>query len=337
MSRIQSPYVVGEGDISVWHAWGDGLPVAGPTLRHRELASGFRTGLRISQVPAADGVPSSFGDWRVHGSGDPRGVSWMIEISSAFGAIWDDGAQVASMVSPGAPVVIVVRFRDRSRPDLWRVLQFHDAVLMPTDTGDESQRMMRSVRFSAGWMDEYKSGVMPELAPRVRGIIEWRHLGRVVRAWEYDPIADSWDEDQENVVTVDGEPLKYVDLDIYGEGAELAMLAAVTGSGTLAGDPAAVIGWKDVKVFEADQDGLRVSPGWAIEADGIAEPLLIPESGRHWEHPRVIIRVMGRTYATICAGVVAMPSLSMEDPGEQIDMPVRMGALRLFPAGGWIW
>lgn len=337
MSRIQSPFVVVEADVSVWHAWGDGVPVTGPTQRHRAIASGFRTGLRISQAPGADDLPGAFGEWRMNGPALVRNGGWTVECSSALGAVWDEGAQAASMLPPGTPVVVVVRFQDRAKPDLWRVYQFHDAETMPADATDDSQRMMRSLRFSAGWMEEFKSGVMPGLEPRLRGVIEWRHLGRVVRGWEYDPDTDTWAEDPENVVSLEGGDVRYVGLEIDGSDAQISMLAAVTGEGTLAGDPATVIGWQDVAVFSAGSSGLTLDPGWLLQTDGIAEPLLLPESGRHWEHPRLVFRVLGRTYATACAGVVALPSLTMDDPGVMLDMPLRMGALRMFPDGGWIW
>lgn len=325
--------------MAVWYAWGDGLSVAGPTVRHRQLAVGYRTGVRMTQM--GDGAPevAGFGEWRrsapvpVVGGG-----TWMVELSSAFGAVWDEGAPGAAMMPAGAPVVVVVRFQDRVRPGVWRVFQFHDAVLLPGDVADDAQRMMRGVRFAAGWCEEFKSGVMPGLEPRVRGVLEWRHGGRAVRAWEYDPEADVWAEDPENALVVEGETLHYVGMSESGGVVTLSMLAAMTGDGVMGGDAAAVLGWVDVDVFSVSAaGGLVFSPGWLLEADGSPEPLLLPESGRHWEHPRVVVRVLGRVYATFCAGVVAVPDLRMEDPGAMLDVPVRLGDMRMFPDGAWIF
>lgn len=334
MARIQRPFTVHEAEVAVWHAWGDGIPVAGPTPRHLNLPVTFRAGLRMAQGEGLE-TGGDFGEWRgrraIPGDGE-----WTVEMSSPLGAAWDAGVQVDSLPPVGAPVVIVVRFFDRAA-GLWRVYQFHDAFLAPADAGEDGQRMMRALRFAAGWREEFKSGTMPGLEPRLRGVIEWRHLGRVVRCWEYDPVLDAWQEDAENVVTMEGVPVRYVTLDssVPGE-VSVAMLAAVSQDGEMAGLQAALLGWKDVAVFTVGSSGLTLEPGWTLEAQGAAEPLLLPPSGRHWEHPKVVFRVLGRHHATACAGVFALPALQEGVPERPMDLPLRIGRLLLYPDGGWL-
>jgi hypothetical protein len=337
-TRIQTPYTVHEADVGVFHAWGDGLPVVGPTPRHQDVADGggFRAGLKMAQVDAGGRV-GDFSEWRLNSPSPVIPGEWVVELSSPLGTATSAGVQVASLLASGAPVIVVVRFRCR-HTGLWRVYQFHDAVALPADAAEESQRMMRDIRFSAGWMEEFKSGTMPPLEPRMRGVIEWRHLGRTVRCWEYDPEADAWAEDPENLIVMEGEQVRHVGLDFSSGGMALSMLAAVSRDVELASIQASGTGWLDVGVFSvpSGSSGLTMEPGWVLETEGITEPLLLPPSGRHWEHPRVVFRVLGRTYATACAGVFAVPSLDSGTPDRPLDLPVRMGRLILYPDCAWV-
>lgn len=338
MAKIQKPFTVHEAEVAVFHAWGDGMRSAGPTPRHLTQPAGesFRAGLRISQAEGAAAGVGGFGEWRLHAPWPVSDGAWLVEMSAPLGTVWDDGAQVAALLPPGVPSIIVVRFRCRDT-GVWRVYQFHDAVALPGDAGEDSQKVTRALRFSAGWLEEYKSGTMPALEPRVRGVIEWRHLGRVVRCWEYDADANTWAEDAENLTTMEGHAVRHVSLDWTGADVAVSMLAAVTQETATAGLQGVRIGWMDVQVFEVNAAaGLVLAPGWVLEAQGCAEPLLLPESGRHWEHPRVVFRVLGRTHATARAGTFAMPSMNQGTPDMPMDIPLRLGRLVLYPDGGWI-
>jgi hypothetical protein len=296
----------------------------------------FRAGLRISQADAGAGAVGGFGEWRLNAPWPVADADWLVEMGAPLGTTSDEGAQVAALLPPGVPSIVVARFRCRDT-GVWRVYQFHDAVALAGDAGEDGQKVSRGLRFSAGWLEEFKSGTMPALEPRVRGVIEWRHLGRVVRCWEYDADANTWAEDAENLITMEGQPVRHVSLDFTGNDVAVSMLAAVTQEATTAGQQGVRIGWLDAQVFDVKEaTGLVLAPGWALETLGCAEPLLLPESGRHWEHPRVVFRVLGRTHATARAGVLAMPALTNGDPDMPLDIPLRLGRLLLYPEGGWI-
>ena len=332
-----NPFSVHEASVGIFHAWGDGIPVTGPTGRHLQpMTDEFRAGLKMVHAEG-DVARRGFADWRMHGPEAVTAPGWMVEFSVPLGAMMDaGGVALPSMVPPGVPVVVVVRFLCKEE-GVWRVFQFHDAVVLPSDASDESQRMFRTLRVSAGWMEEFKSGLMPAVEPRMRGVIEWRHLGRTVRCWEYDPEEDSWAEDAENTQVMDGQTVRYVSLDFSGGDVAVSFLAAKTQDGAAGGIAASEVGWIDAACFSVGaSSGLTMEPGWVVEASGCAEPLLLTPSGRHWEHPRVVFRVLGRIYATAEAGVLALPALTQRDPDKPLDLPLRLGRLMLYPDGGWV-
>ena len=336
-----NPYTVHEAEAGFFHAWGDGIPVGGPLPRHLApaLSNEFRVGCKISQT-AGGGLEADFGEWRLHRPQTAGDAEWMVEMELPLGAMTDEAAvQLSSFTRTGTPVVLVLRFRCRET-GYWRLLQFHDAVLLPSDVTEDGQRMLRTVKVSAGWMEESKSGTMPAVQPRLRGVVEWRHLGRVVRCWEYDAAANTWAEDAENVTTLDGETFRYVSLDFSGADAAVSGMAARTEDGVAGGVAATGMAWIDARMFRVESSSLtgeatvEMEPGWELETLGCAEPLLLPESGRHWEHPRVVFRFLGRTYATAQGGVLAMPALTSATPEKRMDFPIRLGRLLLYPEGG---
>ncbi len=337
------PYTVHEAEVAVFHAWGDGLPVGGPLPRHLQpaVADEFRAGLKISQVEADGGLRGDFAEWRRHRPQRVAAGDWMVEMSAPLGAVQDAaGVQLESFLRPGMPVVLVVRFHCQDT-GLWRLFQFHDCVVLAGDAGDEAQWMRRGMKFSAGHMEEFKSGAEPALVPRVRGVIEWRHLGRCVRCWEYDAEENSWAEDAENVEVVgegeEAETARYVSLDFSESGVDFSYLAARTVAATSGGVEGVGIGWLDAFAFSVlESSGLTLQPGWQVEAAGCAEPVLLPPSGRHWEHPRVVFRVLGRIYATVEAGVLALPTMVEGEPEDAIDYPIRLGRLVFYPEGGYV-
>lgn len=335
-----NPFSVHEVSVGVFHAWGDGYAVAGPTDRHlRPLVDEFRAGMRMNQDGAGEDERGAFGEWRRHAPDDVSQGGWMVEFSVPLGGTEDaQGVAISSLLPAGAPVVLVVRFFCRDT-GVWRVFQFHDAVALPADVADESQKMMRVLKFSAGLMEEFKSGVMPAVVPSLRGVIEWRHLGRVVRCWEYDAAANEWQEDAENVQVVSGETVRYVTLDSSTAPGTMVVsyLAALSQAGVVGGLAASELGWLDAECFTVDESsGLTFAPGWELEAEGCAEPLLLRASDQHWEHPRVVFRFLGRIYGTARAGVFAVPRLVEGSPDEPLDFPLRLGRLVMYPEGAYL-
>ena len=335
------PYTVHEAEVAFFHAWGDGTPVGGPLGRHLAppVVEEFRAGLKISQVGDGDGggLATDFSEWRMHRPQELFDSGWLVEMDVPLGAVTDAaGVQLSVFTRAGTPVILVVRFRCRET-GFWRLLQFHDAVLLPSEAGEDGQKMFRSIKVSAGWLEECKSGAMPAVEPRLRGVVEWRHLGRVLRCWEYDAVANAWAMDAENSETLDGDTFRYVDLEFSGGDVLVSAMAARTVDGVAAGIAAAGIGWLQARVFQVlGSSGLTLEPGWVLETAGCAEPLLLPPSGRHWEHPRVVFRFLGRTYATARAGVLALPALTEGTPETPVDFPLRLGRLILLPDGGWV-
>lgn len=330
-----------------FHAgWRDGFPVVGPVERHGNagLIDEFRAGLSIGQVRGDAGGEGAFGEWRMHGGDAAAGQDgWIVEMKLPLVAVVDGGAQVSSWPDAGSPLVVTVRFRDLET-GWWRIWQFHDAVLLPLEAAaGENENMFRTVRISAGWMeDRYHGAAVPDVVPVVRGVIEWRHAGRRVRAWEYDFNTDEFTECGENVSVVDSETVRYVNVAVTGEDAaeEVAVsyLAAKTDPIVKSGGvPGYGIGWMDAAVFVVSpSSGLTFWPGWVLETEGAAEPLTMDESGRHWEHPCVVFRVLGRVYASFSHGVMAVPKMTDGFPEGMLDAPIRLGRLILLPAGAWM-
>lgn len=333
------PYTVHEAEVAVFHAWGDGLPVDGPLSRGLlvPVADEFRSGLKIGQVGGGAGLSGDFGEWRLNRPQAVMGGEWMVEFTAPLGAPRDEvGVNLGSFLLPGMPVVVVVRFQCRET-GVWRVFQFHDCVVLAGDAGDEGQWMVQGAKFSAGHMEEYKSGAIPALVPRLRGVIEWRHLGRRVRCWEYDAGTNTFAEEAENSEVVGGDVVRYVNLDFSGDGVGLSYLAASLVDVTSGGVAAKAVGWADAAAFSVtESSGLTFEPGVEMEAEGCAEPLLLPVSGRQWEAPRVVFRFLGRVYATLEAGVLALPDFTVGAPVAPMDFPLRLGRLLLYPAGGWL-
>lgn len=337
-------YIVHEADVAFFSAWRDGFPVYGPFERHAVLGltDDFRAGLTIRQLRDSDGEGGAFGEWRKHAGDSLPGVdSWQVDMKLPLVAMLDDDERVPSWPDAGAPLVMVIRFLDK-KTGWWRLYQFHDAILLPVDASEDSQNMMRSVNVSAGWMEErYHGEAVPDLVPAIRPVIEWRHAGKRVRAWEYDPVLDEFIEGGENVSLIDDVEQRYVSLNFSEvEGVEVAALyymAAGTASQFVAGGLAGQqVGWGEVGVFEIGASGLNLWPGWAIENEGAVEPLACADSGRHWEHPRVVMRLLGRIYATISHGIFAFPKLEEGYPDVIIDPPLRIGRLLLLPEGGFL-
>lgn len=332
---VRSPFTVWNAEVEIHHAWADGFPLRGPLGRHlaAPLVSRFRSGVSFSQVEPGARMGGSFGEWRAHGPGRAMASDWLVEMAGVLGDEWQDGERISQWLRPGTPLVVVVRYFCRES-GAWRLFQFHDAELLPLAAGDDAGRMGMTVRVAAGWMEEFKSGEMPAMEPRIRGVIEWHHSGRVVRCWEYDPVADEWVEDAEN--SAQEGAARYVTMD-DSDGVALGMMAAVTAEASMAGIAAAEIEWRSVGlVVIGESSGLTFFPGISMETPGCPEPVMMPPSGRHWEHPKMVFRVLGRVYATACAGVLVMPSFQEGAREGCLDVPIRLGRLVLYPDGGWL-
>ena len=175
---------------------------------------------------------------------------------------------------------------------------------------------------------------MPGMTPRLVGVIEWHHAGRHVPCYHYDADTDEWTENEENLFAAGETPARYVTLVEDGDDWSLGYLAARTAPSSAAGIDTTGIGWIDVQPLRVlGASGLSLDPGWQIQP-GCPEPITMPPSGHHWDHPRVCFRFLGRLYATLAHGVFAVPSMSTGVPDTPpLDMPIRMGRLLLLPDG----
>jgi hypothetical protein len=333
-------FTVHEAEFAVFHAWRDGMPVTGPLDRHQAtgLITRFTSGLKMTRDPVGE-VPRGFGEWRAK-PGVFRHSEWTVETSGAVAALFEGGTlQVNAFLPQGAPLILLVRFYSEES-GRWRLFQFHDCEIGPVNAADSSENMMQAVTFHAGWMEELtgaSGGTLPSMVPRLRGVIEWRHAGRCVACWFYDAADDSFTENPENVATVGEETVRYVSLAEDEDGMDVSYLAAMTvpAPDPVAGLPAVGIGWADVRALQINEvGGLVLEPGWVLQ-EGAAEPITLPPSGMHWEHPQVVFRFLGRTYATLAHGVFCVPSLTNEAV-EPFDFPIRLGRLVLLPDGAWV-
>lgn len=332
-----TPFTVHEADIAVFHAWEDGIAVAGPLDRHLQsgLVSAFRQSLTISRTSPHEGE-RAFADWR--SSPLPHGVAWSIETSAPLSAL-TDGAPVSSWFTPGIPLVVLVRFLC-SITGQWRLFQFTDASPADSSTAESAQTMLTGHKFHAGFMEEFKGSAAepaPALVPRYLGVIEWRHLGRRIPCWYYNAETATWSETAENQIPLGEDTARYISLDQSDpDDVRLSYLAARTEPGTQAGLDATRIGWIDTPAFRITAStGLTFEPGWHLQT-GCPEPITLPPSGRHWEHPRCVFRFGRRLYATLSHGVFAMPSFYADTtPDIPIDFPIRLSRLVLLPDAGY--
>lgn len=335
-------YTVGEADFALFHGWRDGMAVRGPLDRH--LTSGliarFTTGLKITAVPDGEASGGGFGEWRKF-PGAKVPVVWTVETSTPLAALFEGGVQVASLLPVGAPLILLVRFFSPAT-GRWRMFQFHDCEVGPVDVGDASENMMQTAVFRAGWREELtgsSGGTLPPMVPRVRGVIEWRHLGRCIPCWYFNADDNSWTENPENWDDSGAEVVRYVSLEDEVEGVRLSYLAArtVATAAPVAGLAGVGIGWVDARalqVLAAGAEGLMLEPGWQLQEEA-AEPITLPPSGRHWEQPQVVFRFLGRIYATLSHGFLCVPSLT-RGMVEPFDFPIRLGRLVLLPDGAWV-
>lgn len=335
-------YTVNEADFALFHGWRDGRAVNGPLDRHLAcgLIAKFTTGLKISGVPDGEMPAPGFGEWRKF-PGAKVPVLWTVETSAPLAALFEGGVQVASLLPAGAPLILMVRFYS-TETGRWRMFEFHDCEIGPVNAGDASENMMQVAQFRAGWREDLtgsSAGTLPPMVPRLRGVIEWRHLGRYVPCWYFDADANAWTENPENLDDSGDEAVRYVSLETEDDGMKISYMAARTVATVdlVAGLPGVGIGWVDARalqVLDAGSSGLTMEPGWAVQ-EGAAEPITLPPSGRRWEHPQVVFRFLGRIYATLSHGLFCVPSLSA-GAVEPFDFPIRIGRLVLLPDGAWV-
>lgn len=331
-------FTVHEAEFAVYHAWRDGMVVNGPLDRHHtsSIISKFTSGLRVTRNPESEGV-GGFGDWRAAHS--PMGPSlWTVETSAAFAAVFDHTAQLPSFLMPGMPLVLLVRFYS-SETGRWRLLQFHDAELGGTDVGESSQNMMQAVSFRAGWMEEITGvggGTLPPMVPVLRGVLEWRHLGRRIACWYYDPEEDAWTENPENVVGEGEEASRFITMEEDEGVTFVSFMTPFTQAATepMAGLPGVKRAWMNARVMQLASSGLTLEPGWEVQREA-AEPIAMHASGAHWDHSRMVFRFLGRIYATVTHGLFCVPTFQ-EGAVVPFDFPIRIGPLVLLPDGAWV-
>lgn len=335
-----SHFTVHEAECAFYHAWHDGIAVTGPLPRHQlaPFSEQFRAGLSIEPVePTTEPANTPFGEWR-H-SASPFGIPhtpWRLSLSLPLAAIADAKAQVTSFPPLGMPVIVVCRFLCGDTGH-WRVLEFHDARLTSSPVSEDNQNMMRALTFEAGWMEERIGSSLlpaPDLAPIPSIVAEYRHLGRRIRCWEYLPYANEWHECPENRTGPIDDPARYIHITHTPTAGSLSYMAART-------DP--VPGMEDVDlhgigwVFEHaiathESGGLTLADGWSVQP-GAAELIALHPSALHWEHPRVVIRHLGRIYATIGSGHLATPAWHPFPPAATTALPARIGPLIILPHG----
>lgn len=337
MSLALNPFTVHEADVAVFYAWRDGRVIDGPMPRHLQsgMVAKFRASLNLTRKvdPAR---AHAFGDWR-HPESAEDGL-WTVEMTYPIGSVVDEGgAHVSSSMPAGEDMTVLVRFFDELNGH-WRVFQFHHARRSADLTTAEQQELgINTLGFTAAWMEPFRGGNaadLPPLVPREWGVIEWIHGARRIPCHYYDPATDSWTETGENFRVDGGETLRYVTLETTAGLTTLSYLAPITAATTTAGGiDASKLAWIDALAFAADSSGLHPAHGWQVQTGGGPEPLTIPPSGRHWEHPRVVIRFLGRVYASLAHGTIATPALVTGPPSPSIDPPIRLGpSLAMLPA-----
>ncbi len=334
------PFTVHEAEIALFHAWNDGRPVQGPLARHLApgIIASFRAGLTITRQDGGE-MPGAFGEWR--GSGLRPG-GWTIETSAPLAALTDGIVPVDSLPCPGTPVIVMVRFL-HAESGQWRLWQFHDAELLPPTAAESEEKMMTAWRIRAGHREEFSGTVLATLpdmdAPVLRGAIEWMHRGRMVRCWDYDVSSNTWTERPENHIAVGVDTARYVTLTIAGDDAFVLYMTPRTEIVDGAGGAIdrSLLSWLNALAFTVSSSGLTPDDDWMLETEGCNEPVEIPASGLHWDHPVVAFSFLGRRYATLSHGVIALPSLADGFPETPpLDTPLRIGRLLLLPDAAYL-
>lgn len=337
MSFLIIPYTIHEAEIAIFHSWSDGKEIKGPMKRHLEsgLVAKFNASLSFTRIAAGESM-RAFGDWRK--DQDTREDGWQITMSYPYGAIKDhDGTEVSSSLEIKADYIILVRFYDQDSQS-WRMLQFHYARIDDNLPANETQEViMNSLSFHAGWREEFKGGLasgLPDMTPRKWGVIEWVHQGRVIPCYYYDADTDAWMETDENPKLTDlGQTIRYVTLETTSGETTLSMLSPITETETLpSGVEIENLTWVNAQVFTSDSADLHLGQGWQLQTEGCPEPIKMPASSRHWEHPVVRVRFLSRVYGTFGHGTVAVPKLEYTAPPAGIDTPIILGpSLAMLP------
>lgn len=313
------PLTIHEADVALFQSWPDGRRMTGPLPAHLEATAEakFRVGLSLTRR-ASDRRDGAFGDWR-HG-GFLTGGGWKVEFRQPFGSLLEaSGKHVSSLIEPGREFTLLVRFLDEDTGH-WHLFQFHHARIgddLPI--AEQNQIAEQSYSFEAAWLEHFRGSnpaTLPALEPREWGVVEWEHAGRCVPCHYYNPATGAWLETDENEHEVEGSgAVKYVSIEDDGGGTiELSYLTprTVTESGPVL--DRTVLSWLDAKAANFDAAGITPAPGWQLQTNGCAEPLTCAPSERHWQHPRVRLRFLGRVYATLSHGIIAVPAVTEGAP-----------------------
>jgi hypothetical protein len=338
MSALIQPWGIHDAEMALWPAWKDGMPMRGPFAedadgrRWPEPLFYCKANLNIAETWA----PGEAGGLAWQGVAEAVGKSYKIAVDFPDGAVQDAWGRVTSRLPEGGMYVLTVRY---AAGGVWTTLRFFHTVVESDGSAESGQVMMRPLRFAAGWMQEDTgSGTYPSLDPLVYGEVDWVCGSRRIPCMRYDPLAEEWTSRVENDI---GDGTRFVNISPVdaSEGADVFVSYYVPrteevepGGGKLRRRD---IVWTNRIAFSVGRwdspttHGLRFTEGYALQAGNHVEPLEMIPQGRVLDEPVVVFHYIGRVYASLGHGVLAVPGLT-EGVVEARHDPM----FRISPTGG---
>lgn len=351
-----TPWTIHEAEVALYPAWKDGLPLRGPGSSGGSPAPVFscKSALSISGTPRKTAAMGY--DWT--GNSPTADGEWEISISFPEGAYADGVSRALSRLANGGFHILVVRFIDEVTGQ-WSCFRWYYATWESDESSESSQILGRSVRVRSTWMqEEVGSSAAPSLSPIPYGEVDWICGPHRVTCYTFNPLSETWLSLPRNSIGEGGSYVTFAPVEgaLTTDVALSALFPRVVGGGFAFGMiQRGVIEWQQIPLLQiGNQDstehhGLTLMGDLDLQAIGISEPLLTHPRSRVLDEPVIVFRYLRRVYATLGHGVLAVPSLTInEDPPFTHDYAFRLAipgdfnpatgqaGLTLLPDGAWL-
>lgn len=327
-----TPWTIQESEIALYPAWGDGMPITGPSDPRGFSRTLLRckTSLSISFSPVA-GAPFGFNVGAADANIDG---AWEISVSIPDGAHADDVSRILSRMHHGGLHVLVVAFEDVIKKQ-WTVMRFFYVTISSDESSDSSQVMRRQIKLRSTYMREVVgSDSFPSMDPVVVGEVDWVCGSTKFTCLNYDPESNLWSELPANETGDAGKLIEWVDatandVDLMVSWPSLESPASGP-SGVPSDERKLNVSWDPRLLFSIGNHlslvhhGMKLGAGFEIQQDGTTEPLFIADLGVHRQLDPVLVvfRYLRNLYCVVGCGKISLPELHLSEDPVQSHLPV---------------
>ncbi len=324
MIQLTAPYSFLEGEIAIFYSNPDGTPLRDPNTSEILAPIGqCHASVEISESTTPK--EPTCANWSQN-TPNKKHSQLTATISSQTYAYNDRGNNIISQLHPSSEYILVIRTYDKLHGN-WKLIQLHHAHLNDQKSASDISSDNDSFSLRASHLESFagntNQAALPPLTPQLMATVEWCHQGKTIPCFHYNPTSETWQESPLNAFIPTGEAESqrycYVGPDANNPTqAIIKYLTLNTTEATSAGNDLPRTGLTFTETLaltignhlNPSHHGLKTAVGHTLQLLGCPEPISSHPSASHWPHPLLRFRFLGRIYATISHGIIAIPSIT---------------------------